>query len=153
MHVDCSICLTRFTPTRVLPQTTYNGVNVPLYFRGYRNVQAVMQSLVGLGFGSAETVIVSGDSAVGALVPVRLLGPSRPSAAGAVGSPSAPVAGLGSVAQGGLGTIYHADKVASYAPKALVSACDTRCCRHHVFLRRRRLVVGVAAAYLLMWCC
>ena len=85
MHVDCSICLTRFTPTRVLPQTTYNGVNVPLYFRGYRNVQAVMQSLVGLGFGSAETVIVSGDSAVGALVPVRLLGPSRPPAAVALG--------------------------------------------------------------------
>jgi hypothetical protein len=47
-----------------LVQTTYNGSTVPLYFRGYRNVRAVLESLVASGFGEAETVIVSGDSAV-----------------------------------------------------------------------------------------
>jgi hypothetical protein len=44
--------------------TTYNQSEVPLYFRGARNLRAVISYLVAsYGLGSASEVIVSGDSA------------------------------------------------------------------------------------------
>lgn len=46
--------------------TTYNGVTVPLYFRGFLNIQAIFDDLTAnYGFGQATEVIVSGDSAGG----------------------------------------------------------------------------------------
>jgi hypothetical protein len=63
------------------------GSDLPLYFRGARNLQAVLQHLTAhAGLGDATHLVLSGDSA------------------------------------GGLGTYWHADYVATFAPKALVVA-------------------------------
>jgi O-palmitoleoyl-L-serine hydrolase len=46
--------------------TVYNGVEVPLYFRGFRNLNAIVDDLkASSGLGSATELILSGDSAGG----------------------------------------------------------------------------------------
>lgn len=46
--------------------TVFNGTEVPLYFRGFRNMQAVLDDLIAShGLGAASDVVVTGDSAGG----------------------------------------------------------------------------------------
>jgi hypothetical protein len=46
--------------------TTYNGQTVPLYFRGFRNLNAILDDLIAnYNFGKASEVIAGGDSAGG----------------------------------------------------------------------------------------